>query len=98
MATVAAGKELSVSQAVPLRPEDRRRLRIAAADAEVGPGLLARALILAGLDMLDDPRMRSVLEGEIAAERARLTAAGRAAMAQRWHGTNGDDETDEVER
>lgn len=87
---MAAGKELSVSQAVPMRPEDRQRLRMIAAEQGVGPGLLSRALILAGIDMLDDDRIATMLEAEIEAEKARQSAAGQAAMKARW-GTGPDD-------
>lgn len=81
---MAAGKELSVSQAVPLRPEDRQRMRIIAAEHGVGPGLLSRALILAGLEMLDEDRIQASLDKEIEAEKARQSAAGQAAMKSRW--------------
>lgn len=81
---MAAGKELSVSQAVPMRPEDRQRLRMIAAEQGVGPGLLSRALILAGIDMLDDDRIATRLDAEIEAEKARQSAAGQAAMKARW--------------
>ncbi|WP_169252857.1 hypothetical protein [Brevibacterium sp. 'Marine'] len=85
---VVAGKELSVSQSVPMRPEDRQRLRVLAAENGVGPGLLGRALIKAGIDMLDDPRVQARLTGEIEAEQARQSAAGQAAMKARWHGAD----------
>lgn len=90
---MAAGKELSVSQAVPLRPDDRQKLRVVAAQMDVGPGLLGRALILAGLDMLEDPRIQAALQAESEAQDMRQSAAGQAAMAARWHGEKPEPET-----
>lgn len=83
---MAAGKELSVSQSVPLRPEDRQQLREIAVENGVGPGLLGRVLILAGIEMLEDERIQARLREEIEAEQARQSAAGQAAMKARWHG------------
>lgn len=88
---VAAGKDLPVSQAVPLRREDRDRLRVIAAQNGVRPGLLSRALILAGVEMLDDERIQAMLSREMEAERARQSAAGQAAMQARWHGETNDE-------
>lgn len=83
---MTTGKELSVSQTVPMRPEDRQRLRLAAAENAVGPGLLARALILAGLEAIGDERIQEKVRSEYEAEQARQSAAGQAAMRARWHG------------
>lgn len=96
---MAAGKELSVSQAVPLRPEDRQMLREVAARLGVGPGLLGRALILAGLGRIgvdgriEDPAVQTMLAAEVEAERERQSQAGQAAMRARW----GERPTDETE-
>lgn len=87
---MATGKDLPVSQAVPMRSEDRDRLRVIAAQNGVRPGLLARALILAGVEILDDPRIQEVLTRERDDEQARQSAAGQAAMRARWHGGNND--------
>lgn len=77
--------ELDDRQTVPMTKADRKRLRVAAADLDISPGLLARALILAGLDGVDqsDPVIDSWIGREAAAAQVRWSAAGRAAVTAR---------------
>lgn len=84
--------ELSARQTVPLTTEDRKRLRRAAAELEVSPGLLARALILYGLKHRDDPEIAARIADEASAAHARASAAGKAAMEIRYGRERPDDD------
>lgn len=78
-------EELDDRQTVPMTKADRKRLRVAAASLDISPGLLARALILAGLDGVDqdDPVIESRIGREVAAAQVRWSDAGRAAATTR---------------
>lgn len=77
--------ELDDRQTVPLTKADRKRLRVAAAGLDLSPGLLARALILAGLEGVDtqDEVVDSWIGREAAAAQVRWSKAGRAAATTR---------------
>lgn len=76
--------ELDDRQTVPMMTNDRRQLRQLAADFDVSPGLLARALILVGFDRITDPAVSERIQAERDATRARSAEAGRTAMRARY--------------
>lgn len=76
--------ELADRQTVPLTSADRKRLRRAAVDFDVSPGLLARALILAGLERIGDTGLDEHIRAESERARSRASAAGKEAMRVRY--------------
>ena len=75
--------ELDVKVTVPMMADDRKRLRQTALDLDISPGLLARSLILAGLDDIDSPALESWISAEAARAQLRWSKAGRTAIAAR---------------
>src|SRR5699024_8660854 len=93
--------ELSARQTVPMTKTDKRELHRSAADLEISPGLLARALIRAGLSELERAEVAAHIAAESQAAQDRWSRAGRKAITARYaKSTNkndgdGDDGTDE---
>lgn len=79
--------------AITLTDEQAARLRIAAAEHNVAVSVLGRALLLHGIDELDDDHeLRELLTREDAIYRESKAQGGRAAMNARWHGGTSTDE------
>ncbi|MBP1325067.1 hypothetical protein JOF28_000299 [Leucobacter exalbidus] len=76
--------DLNTRLTIPMAADDKTRLRRAAAELGISPGLLARALILVGLDSIGEPDVISRIEVEAEAATSRASAAGKAAMKSRW--------------
>ncbi|MFE5777547.1 hypothetical protein [Brachybacterium sp. NPDC056505] len=71
-------------QTIAIAEADRQALRGEAAERGVGTGLFARAGLIYALERADDPALQLVVEQEAEAEKARITAAARAAVKERW--------------
>lgn len=71
---------------IALTEERTAELRRVAADYAGSPGLVARALVLWGLDNLDHPAIQAAITAEIAADRQRRAAVGRRVMQRKHHG------------
>lgn len=69
---------------VPIHPADRHALRRKANELGVTYGLLARALILEGLNRRPDESFRNRLAAESEIDRERRREAGRTAIAERY--------------
>lgn len=85
---------LVVSQTVALSHEDRALLRAEARGRNVGNGLLARALLRYGLSRLDEADLVELIEQEANEEKARISAAARANVMQRWRNADNEDGED----
>lgn len=75
---------------VPISPEDRRNLRRIANDLGVTYGLLARTLILEGLDHHQDQNIQDRLTAEKKIDGERRRQAGRKAISERWEKEEGN--------
>lgn len=75
---------LDAKQVAPLTGDELEELRTAAAERGIGNGQLTRALVLHGLDHLDDRTVAEAIEAEKAHARERLSAGAREAVRQRW--------------
>ncbi|WP_156527392.1 hypothetical protein [Gordonia sp. 852002-51296_SCH5728562-b] len=60
---------------VTVSPVDRRRLKKAAADVDTPMAVLARTLINYGIDHLDDPEIKAVVDAAAEAEHVRRVDA-----------------------
>ncbi|GAA1769094.1 hypothetical protein [Nostocoides vanveenii] len=76
--------ELSRKQYVPLSAEEQEVLHGEAQRAGMSHGLLARVLLLHGLDHVDDPEVTDRIRDEKRAGRKRIRAGARAAARVRW--------------
>lgn len=80
--------DLAARQTVPLAPADRQALHQAAVSLGVSPGLLARGLILAGLERISEPDVLAHITAESAAAKLRASNAGKTAMKARYGSTS----------
>jgi len=85
--------DLAARQYVPMADDEKAALHRAAAKAGLSHGLLARLLLLHGLDHVDDPEMVGCIEQEKVAGRERISAGARVAARVRWG--SGDDSAGE---
>ncbi|EGD57159.1 hypothetical protein [Gordonia neofelifaecis] len=81
---MAASDNLSEHQQVPLTAGERRVLRREAADRDVTPGIFSRALVLDGLERLDEPDLDARIERERDDSAARSRASATTAARRRW--------------
>jgi hypothetical protein len=83
--------QLTAKQYAPLSDDEQQVLRREAAARGIGNGLLARVLLLHGLEHLDDPEIAERVAGEQTAMRARISDGARAASRLRWGITNDEE-------
>lgn len=82
-------KQLSAKQYAPLAENEQQAFRTEASKRGIGSGLLARALLLDGLDRLGEPAVERRIDDEKAATKDRIREGARAAAQQRWAGDEG---------
>lgn len=78
-------ESLKSKQQVPLSHEERQLLIDESRERGMTPGLLARALLLYGLDHMDsEPKIGEQIESEKFATKLRISDGARVAAQQRW--------------
>lgn len=77
-------RSLTAKQHAPLTADELEVIRREAGAWGLTPGLFARALILVGLDRLNDESVMQRLTDEKSASRERVTKGARAANSARW--------------
>ncbi|PFG69100.1 hypothetical protein B0O41_3951 [Propionibacteriaceae bacterium ES.041] len=82
-------QQLSAKQYAPLAEDEQRGFRAEAQKRGIGSGLLARALLLDGLDRLGDPALERRIDDEKTATKHRISDGARAAAQQRWANDEG---------
>ena len=78
------GRSLDAKQTIALTTEDREAIRRHSRSRGVGNGLLARACLRYGLQLIDSSEVEALVAEEAADERNRISAAGRGNIACRW--------------
>jgi len=83
--------QLRAKQYAPLSDDEHRAFRDEAAKHGISNGLLARVLLLHGLEHLDDPEITQLISEEKTSARTRIRDGARSAARARW-GTGAEDE------
>jgi len=83
--------QLRAKQYAPLSDDEHRAFRDEAAKHGIGNGLLARVLLLHGLENVDDPEIAQLIRDEKTSAQTRIRDGARTAARARW-GTGEEDE------
>ncbi|WP_129656314.1 hypothetical protein [Rothia halotolerans] len=79
--------DLGKKQWVPLSDGEHKALGDIAVERGLGRGLLARVLLVHGLDHVDEPEIAELIEEEKTATKKRVSDGARVAIAARWGNT-----------
>lgn len=75
---------LSAKQYVPITDDERKLLRDEAAKRNIGAGLLARVLLVYGLEHVDEQSLADRIKDEKSISQQRISAGARVANQARW--------------
>lgn len=82
---------LDTKQYVPVTADERQLLRDEASARGIGAGLLARVLLIYGLEHIDDQELIDRIGNEKSATKQRISAGARVAIQARWGSSDSEE-------